>query len=539
MNQTPRLARRGGKPYVPSPETSAPQYAFVNRGSSEHNFADELRTLQDSQKSLQRMPSTGRSTLSHEVRRNPEEEPLRSDYEAEGSRTMRYGSISSERGAPPPSLTLPSAALDVASHASQKSGESAASAPPIRRGKSVRLPDTLENGDNGPSKPAKDSSSLPLRYRSIFSPKRINSTPGEFVSEAPRPLLRRVFSMTQKARPPTPGDVPTEAYRELDLRQAEFFQFLDLELEKIEEFYRRKEDEATERLRILKEQLHIMRDRRLDELIAQQAAKMKAKEKKKSAAAEGLINGAQSSSEGEGRESKVKHRLRDHLNLNPIESAIEAVRSGKSGKTSKAIADLASTMPREQIDSRRDFVRRPDVPDVSYQTARRKLKVAMQEYYRGLELLKSYALLNRTAFRKINKKYDKTVNARPTMRYMAEKVNKAWFVQSDVVEGHIRAVEDLYARYFEKGNHKVAVGKLRIKAARPGDYTEHSFRNGLTLAAGLVLCVQGVVYGADLLQTDDEELHINTSYLFQVSSSLRYLELLADVLPSCTLDTSL
>jgi len=331
--------------------------------------------------------------------------------------------------------------------------------------------------------------------------------------------------------------VPAEAYRELDLRQADFFQFLDLELEKIEEFYRRKEDEATERLQVIKEQLHIMRDRRLDELIAQQAAKMKAKEKKKAGTGEAQTNGAQSSSEGEGRESKAKGHLLHHLRRNPLESAIDAVRSGKSGKTSKAIADLAKTMPRERIDSHRDFVRRPDVPDVSYQTARRKLKIAMQEYYRGLELLKSYALLNRTAFRKINKKYDKTVNARPTMRYMVEKVNKAWFVQSDVVEGHIRTVEDLYARYFEKGNHKVAVGKLRIKAARPGDYTEHSFRNGLTLAAGLILCIQGVVYGAHLLESDDMELHVNTSYLFQVSTGIDQQTRLADQVSSCMPDT--
>jgi hypothetical protein len=332
--------------------------------------------------------------------------------------------------------------------------------------------------------------------------------------------------MGHHARPTSPAEVPTEAYRELDIRQADFFQFLDAELEKIEKFYKQKEDEATSRLNVLREQLHIMRDRRLDELIARQAARIKAKEKKKSAAMDGLMNAQHSnSSEEDTPKQSTNGKFLNHALLSPLDTALEAVKLGKSGKTTKAMTDLATPTalaPQMMPDARRDFERRPDLPDVPYQTARRKLKVALQEYYRGLELLKSYALLNRTAFRKINKKYDKTVNARPTMRFMTEKVNDAWFVKSDVVESNIRMVEDLYARYFERGNHKVAVGKLRVKMARAGDFTEHSFRNGITLAAGAIFGIQGLVYGIQLLMRevddddDDARLHVNTSYLLQV-----------------------
>jgi hypothetical protein len=330
--------------------------------------------------------------------------------------------------------------------------------------------------------------------------------------------------MGHHAAPASPGEVPVEAYRDLDIRQADFFHFLDMELEKIENFYKQKEDEATSRLNVLREQLHIMRDRRLDELISRQAAKIKAKEKKKTAAGEGLMSGRHSSSEEDGAKPNTNGHLLNQALLSPIDTALEAAKLGKYGRATGAMTGLATPTafaPQKTPDSRRDFERRPDLPDVPYQTARRKLKIALQEYYRGLELLKSYALLNRTAFRKINKKYDKTVNARPTMRYMTDKVNDAWFVKSDVVESHIRMVEDLYSRYFEKGNHKVAVGKLRVKMARAGDYTEHSFRNGLTLAAGLIFGIQGLVYGIQLLMRevdDDDEarLHVNTSYLLQV-----------------------
>jgi hypothetical protein len=347
---------------------------------------------------------------------------------------------------------------------------------------------------------------------------RMNSDAGPITQTKTRPSVRRLFSMSNKTPPASPGDVPLEAYRDLDLRQAEFFNFLDMELEKIETFYKEKEEEATNRLAILRDQLHIMRDRRIDEIIQRQTAKIKAKSKKNSVAP--LLQNGHANSSGDENSDDTKNG--DALNsswLNPIDAALEAINAGKYGKSTKEITQLATPAalkPKDYLDGRSDFVRRPNLPDVPYQSAKRKLKTALQEYYRGLELLKSYALLNRTAFRKINKKYDKTVNARPSSRYMTEKVNQAAFVNSDVIEGHIRAVEDLYARYFERGNHKVAVGKLRIKLARAGDYTDNTFRNGVLLASAIILGVQGLIKSQNIINLDDNPLSIQTTYLLQV-----------------------
>lgn len=163
-------------------------------------------------------------------------------------------------------------------------------------------------------------------------------------------------------------------------------------------------------------------------------------------------------------------------------------------------------------------MRRQEPPnnDVSYRSAKRKLKHALQEFYRGIELLKGYAYLNRTAFRKINKKYDKAVNARPPLRYMSERVNKAAFVQSEVIESLMVSVEDLYARYFERGNRKIAASKLRHTIRKSGDYSPSTFRAGLFLMAGTLFAIQALVYAAQHLHHSDVRVHVWTSYLMQV-----------------------
>ncbi|KAL5383725.1 hypothetical protein DPSP01_005829 [Paraphaeosphaeria sporulosa] len=542
VHQTPRTRFRGPNGFTPSPYDTAPKYSFLNRNHGQATATVErqpgdLRTLAIGNSLSRRSSPEDISKASPAVGvAKDEEAPLNAHDDPKFPGMTRYGSIIGSppkargKARAPPSLKLPGAALD-ADEVSPRSVPPPEPSTPKNRTTDMDFGPIegigYDNQGQGPpnafevgktrSPTHKHTKSLPARYRSIFTPKRMNSNPSSPVTQAPRPLLSRVFSLNQKdPQPSSPDDVPLEAYRELDLRQTEFFLFLDMELDKVETFYKQKEDEATARLAVLREQLHMMRDRRLDDLINRQAAKIKAKAQKQAKHGDvgrPLMNGQQSGSEDD---TDVKDKTQSTSWLNPLDSALQAVQAGRYGKSTKAMNNLATpTMGPVRLDEYRDYVRRPET-DVSYDTARRKLKVAMQEYYRGLELLKSYALLNRTAFRKINKKYDKAVNARPSLRYMTEKVNKAWFVNSDVIEGHIQQTEDLYARYFEKGKRKVAVGKLRIKIARAGDYTEQSFRNGLLLGLGAVFGIQGIVKAAQLLYSHDATLAINTSYLLQI-----------------------
>ena len=434
----------------------------------------------------------------------------------------------------PPSLELPDPALSPSEEAfprhnrawrrSRFNPNPHTTPPPVRNeGKSG---DAYEIGKSRMPSRLVSAQLLPKK-NDVFKPRRTMSTPGGII-DSPQPrLLRRLFSTTGLASPQS-GDVPLEAYKDFDLRQAEYFAFLDKELENIDSFYKMKESQAGERLLLLREQLHIMRDRRMQELRAEQMAKERLRLEHERATSSGHA-GIPNKLTLNQRKSQHSRAVSSALKwMEPIENAI-GVGPSRIGKVTKSMQQWGSPLgPQSQHpeqtdrpDSWRDFSRRPTYPDdVPYRAAKRKLKLALQEFYRGLELLKSYALLNRTAFRKINKKYDKAIKARPVGRYMSEKVNRSWFVESEVLEGQLVAVEDLYARYFERNNHKIAVGKLRSKSARAGDFSGSIFRSGLLIAAGLVFGIQGIVYAADHLSNADPAVSTDASYLLQVSFEL-------------------
>ncbi|KAF7550060.1 hypothetical protein G7Z17_g5977 [Cylindrodendrum hubeiense] len=306
--------------------------------------------------------------------------------------------------------------------------------------------------------------------------------------------LRRLFTHTSGGRSERRVDIDMHNLDAVREREQDFFSFLDTELEKVETFYKMKEEQAGQRLDILRVQLHEMRNRRIQEM------------------AEASFQDERGIQPGNGTHENGADKFNGWVN--PIKSKMFPM--GPNSKALQQMGPRPSTNGGTQSDGGRDYVRRPEDHEVPYRTAKRKLKLALQEFYRGLELLKSYAMLNRTAFRKLNKKYDKAISARPPYRYMNEKVNRAWFVNSDVLEGHIQIVEDLYSRYFERGNHKLAAGKLRQLTKKPEDQSTNMFRTGLLIGTGAVFAIQGLIYGSQLLFDEDDQVRIQTSYLMQI-----------------------
>ncbi|GJC93148.1 EXS family protein [Colletotrichum higginsianum] len=390
---------------------------------------------------------------------------------------------------PGPAMRVPSHQNDTSPQAASMQEEAPTARQAIQRSTSMIAGAPVAAGTPAATDHERTPSSLRLPHPATIGPG---------YNASPRAGLRRLFSTASPLN--RVGTNPEYGLQGLALdvvrqKEKEFFEFLDSELQKVEAFYKLKEDQAGERLALLKEQLHEMRNRRTQELHAQ-----------KRQAEIDFLNGNQGD-----RDGPQKGPLGW---IDPVKSKI--FRPGPNSRALSKMAQTPAMRPAEGGDATRDYIRRPYEHDVPYRTAKRKLKLALQEFYRGLELLKSYALLNRTAFRKLNKKYDKAVNARPQYRYMNEKVNKSWFVNSDAVDGHIKAVEDLYARYFERGNHKIAAGKLRSLSRRPGDESGSAFRCGILLGTGLVFAIQGTVFGAQLLFDNDPEVRSRTAYLLQI-----------------------
>jgi xenotropic and polytropic retrovirus receptor 1 len=366
------------------------------------------------------------------------------------------------------------------------------------------------------------------RHASTFAPLLDRFPPTQNAAR-----LRRMFTSIG----PSPSlsarhDINMVAIDQVIAQKRDFWTWLNSELEKIETFYKLKEDEAGARLTALREQLHKMQDQRTQEIAeAQNAMAIRnRRESEHTAAVE--PNGRNFTSQTKNADTSSRPTSGNHHVswLEPIErlfgEAKAAVMKPHIGSNSKALQNSqispelrmkSQPEPDSTVDDNRDYIRRPhNEHQVSYRVAKRKLKLALQEFYRGMELLKSYALLNRTAFHKINKKHDKAIDAHPTLRYMSERVNKAWFVQSEVLDGHIHAVEDLYARYFERGNHKIAVGKLKSSQGKRIDQSSSSFRSGILIGTGAVFAIQGVIYGADLLHHPDPIIATQASYLLQI-----------------------
>lgn len=330
------------------------------------------------------------------------------------------------------------------------------------------------------------------------------------------PLIKRMFSR-HGTRPLTPNDVPLESWQEVNARQDEFWDYLDEELSKIETFYKAKEEEATSRLDTLKRQLHILRDHRQQEVQQKRAEAKDRQERKRKRTEDGDAEDEDSLSDLSsghhiGKIRNIPH-ARDAV-FHPIKSAKQVQFKG----TPQVLDD--ATPPTKTLEQMRDYARKPELIDSSYEGAKRKLKRALQEFYRGLELLKSYALLNRTAFRKINKKYDKAIHPTKTMAYY-EKVNEAWFVRSGLIDEYIETVEDIYARYFYNANRKVAASKLRRKNRLPDAFTQSVFRNGLALGLGTVFAVEALVKASHLYheRTELDPPVVRTSYILQVYGS--------------------
>lgn len=151
---------------------------------------------------------------------------------------------------------------------------------------------------------------------------------------------------------------------------------------------------------------------------------------------------------------------------------------------------------------RRDYVTKTKKFSVPYLYARKRLKDATLEHYRALSLLRSFKVLNRTAFRKITKKYDKATGSSISAAYMERLDKEAYFMVSDLVDKLINHVEDLFITFYDPDtvDRKHSLEKLRsiayaMNEARQPTFYQSSFFSGLLLGFAFSLLVLGIYSG--------------------------------------------
>ncbi|KAG9446609.1 hypothetical protein H6P81_012737 [Aristolochia fimbriata] len=299
-----------------------------------------------------------------------------------------------------------------------------------------------------------------------------------------------------------------EAIYETDLDQLfserdemkEFFERLDEELNKVNQFYKTKESEFLERGEILNKQLQILVD--LKQVLHDRRRKSfpsrsDSVPRSNSSSLRGSDYSSGSPAESEEAQSEGSTGVDDVIaalernGLNVIGSGRHKIMSTKKGKPTTKVGmriDIPATTPTRTITAvtsmlwedlvsnpkkevRGDFINRKKI-----QCAEKMIRGAFVELYRGLGLLKTYSSLNMVAFTKILKKFDKVANQEASGTYL-KVVKRSHFISSDKVVRLADEVESIFTKHFANNDRKKAMKYLRPR--------QHKESHMITFLVGL------------------------------------------------------
>ncbi|CAO3633741.1 unnamed protein product [Cunninghamella blakesleeana] len=154
-------------------------------------------------------------------------------------------------------------------------------------------------------------------------------------------------------------------------------------------------------------------------------------------------------------------------------------------------------------------------PNMSYRVARGRLKAAITEFYRSLELLKSYKILNQTGFQKILKKFDKTAGWKASNIYSAKLKNYHWYT-SETLHDMISSTERIYIREFANGHRRKGMKKLRVPES-DGNFNSNTWRIGFCLGACVAIFSRVIQLASDPIV---QQQLPNLFYNIQIYSSI-------------------
>lgn len=265
-------------------------------------------------------------------------------------------------------------------------------------------------------------------------------------------------------------------------QERKFFTVLDKELEKVEAFYSEREAEALDRYKVLREQLDQLAEHR-QEYLAQHGQPSK------------YIKPIM----GQMAFARPMRRPSGHADTQKSQSefGVENLPGTDMSKTrhlsNGGDSQMTATHAQEATGTKSGFSGFHYHPE-NYVAARRKLKLAVYEFYKYLGYLKNYRLLNKTCFSKATKKMEKMANIKCQAQYM-EKVSQARFSNSGTIDDLQSQTETMFGTSFEKGSRKKAIQRLRFMGAAATTHHFSVWRAGIFLGLAIPPFIDGLVKG--------------------------------------------
>ncbi|KAF9325417.1 hypothetical protein BG006_011100 [Podila minutissima] len=276
-----------------------------------------------------------------------------------------------------------------------------------------------------------------------------------------------------------------------------FFDFLDDQLEMVDTFYKEKELEAVTKLKVIKQQLYVANEwkRRYDVRKAKADAESRWYEAEWSRMRNGI-----------GNLMRADTTLTEDVVIGPLDSDPPHVGahprsqacgfSTSSGQGSAGLRHRGNAKPGVDPAVRQEQMIQEDEEDrrqhLNHKVARTRIKTALSEFYRSLEMLKNYKALNSTGFAKIMKKFDKTAGWKASKAFEHSKLLPRYFMTSTLLKDLTVETEDLYINSFEQGHRRRGMAKLRIPDSKNQTHHNTAIRVGIYMGLALPLMVQGL-----------------------------------------------
>ncbi|KAF9963130.1 Xenotropic and polytropic retrovirus receptor 1 [Modicella reniformis] len=289
----------------------------------------------------------------------------------------------------------------------------------------------------------------------------------------------------EKLQPP-PGEVEGNSIDsvmdQLLDEERVFFKFLDSQLAMVDAFHQEKELEAVTKFKVLKQQLHVADEwkRRHDEKVAKQQDKRGwyqagLKVRRSLGTSMGDCSEMEDITHGSAHPSDKKCQGSGAFSTAKPEATI----GGDIMTTGQGLRQRESRPPAnsQQVEqSSLDPIKwhnhlllvdeEKRRQHLNHKVARARIKAALYEFYRSLEMLKNYKILNNTGFVKIMKKYDKIAEWKASKAFVASKLGPAYFMSSTVLDDLFDETENLFIDKFENGRRRRGMAKLRIPDSR-------------------------------------------------------------------------